>query len=82
MSKDIDVVIRDAFKAVRRRLQDYARRQRGQVKVHNAIAPLRKDKTPFLTAPMSASGVNTMARNAVAFWARACEFKYLVAFSG
>jgi hypothetical protein len=26
--KDIDVVIRDAFKAVRRRLQDYARRQR------------------------------------------------------
>jgi len=33
MSKDIDVVIRDAFKAVRRRLQDYARRQRGQVKV-------------------------------------------------
>jgi hypothetical protein len=42
--KDIDVVIRDAFKAVRRRLQDYARRQRGQVKVHNAIPPLRKDK--------------------------------------
>ena len=28
--KDIDVVIRDAFKAARRRLQDYARRQRGQ----------------------------------------------------
>jgi hypothetical protein len=42
--KDIDVVIRDAFKAARRRLQDYARRQRGQVKVHNAILPLRKDK--------------------------------------
>jgi len=51
MSKDIDVVIRDAFKAVRRRLQDYARRQRGQVKVHNAISSLQKDKTPFLTAP-------------------------------
>jgi hypothetical protein len=42
--KEIDVVIRDAFKAVRRRLQDYARRQRGQVKVHNAISPLRKNK--------------------------------------
>jgi hypothetical protein len=42
--KDIDVVIRDAFKAAQRRLQDYARRQRGQVKVHNAIPPLWKDK--------------------------------------
>jgi hypothetical protein len=52
-SRSHHVVIRDAFKAVRRRLQDYARRQRGQVKVHNAIAPLRKDKTPFLTAPRS-----------------------------
>lgn len=37
--KDINIVIRDAFKAARRRLQDYARRQRGQVKVHNAIPP-------------------------------------------
>ena len=34
--KEIGVAIRDAFKAARRRLQDYARRQRGQVKVHNA----------------------------------------------
>ena len=42
--KDIGVAIRDAFKAARRRLQDYARRQRGQVKVHNAKPPLRKDK--------------------------------------
>jgi hypothetical protein len=42
--KDIDVVIRDAFKAARRRLQDYARQQRGQAKVRNAIPPLRKDK--------------------------------------
>ena len=42
--KDLDVVIRDAFKAARRRLQDYAHRQRGQVKVHNAKPPLRKDK--------------------------------------
>ena len=42
--KDINVVIRDSFKAARRRLQDYVRRQRGQVKAHNAIPPLRKDK--------------------------------------
>lgn len=42
--KDINVVIRDSFKAARRRLQDYVRRQRGQLKAHNAIPPLRKDK--------------------------------------
>jgi hypothetical protein len=45
--KDFDVVIRDAFKAARRLLQNYARRQRGQVKVHNAIPPLRKGKRLF-----------------------------------
>jgi hypothetical protein len=44
--KDIDVAIRDAFKAARRQLQDYARRQRGQVKVHKATSRLRKDKLP------------------------------------
>jgi ribosome-associated translation inhibitor RaiA len=38
--KEVEVAIRDAFKAARRRLQDYARRQRGQVKVHKAISPL------------------------------------------
>jgi cold shock CspA family protein len=32
--KDIYVAIRDAFKAARRELQDYARRQRAQVKTH------------------------------------------------
>jgi cold shock CspA family protein len=32
--KDINVAIRDAFKAARRRLQDYARRQRAEVKTH------------------------------------------------
>lgn len=32
--KDIYVAIRDAFKAARRKLQDYARQQRGQVKAH------------------------------------------------
>jgi len=42
--KEIGVAIRDAFKAARRRLQDYARRQRGQVKIHNVISPLRRDK--------------------------------------
>ena len=42
--KDVEVAIRDAFKAARRQLQDYARRQRGQVKVHKAISPLRKGK--------------------------------------
>jgi hypothetical protein len=30
---------------------------------------------------MIASGVDTMVRAAVAFWARACEFKDLVALS-
>lgn len=37
--KDISVSIRDAFKSARRQLQDYARRQRGQVKVHDATPP-------------------------------------------
>ena len=32
--KDVFVVIRDAFKEVRRQLQDYARRTRGQTKAH------------------------------------------------
>jgi cold shock CspA family protein len=32
--KDVYVVIRDAFKEARRQLQDYARRVRGQVKIH------------------------------------------------
>ena len=37
--KDTGVAIRDAFKAARRQLQDYARRQRGQVKAHDATSP-------------------------------------------
>jgi len=36
--KDLYVAIRDAFVAARRRLQDYARRQRGAVKAHD-MAP-------------------------------------------
>jgi ribosomal subunit interface protein len=34
--EDIYVAIREAFDAARRRLEDYARRQRGSVKVHEA----------------------------------------------
>jgi len=34
---DIYVAIRDAFDAARRRLQDYARRQRGVVKLHEGL---------------------------------------------
>ena len=34
--KDAYVAIRDAFKTARRELQDFARRQRGHVKVHAA----------------------------------------------
>jgi cold shock CspA family protein len=36
--KDLYVGIRDAFATARRRLQDYARRQRGAVKIHD-LAP-------------------------------------------
>ncbi len=42
--KDIYVAIRDAFKAARRRLQDYARRQRGDVKVHEMAPRARVSK--------------------------------------
>ena len=33
--EDVYVAIRDAFDAVRRRLEDYARKQRGDVKTHH-----------------------------------------------
>ncbi len=36
MRKDLRLVIREAFDAARRQLQDYARRQRGAVKTHEA----------------------------------------------
>ena len=42
--KDIYVTIHDAFKAARRRLEDYARRLRGDVKSHERIPPLRAAK--------------------------------------
>jgi len=35
--KDLDLAIRDAFRAARRKLQDYAQRQRGEVKVHEVL---------------------------------------------
>lgn len=35
--EDLYVAIRDAFDAARRQLQDYARRQRGDVKFHEAL---------------------------------------------
>lgn len=42
--KDIYVAIRDAFGAARRKLQDYARRRRGVVKVHQATRHARVSK--------------------------------------
>ena len=34
--QDVELAIRDAFRAARRRLEDYARRQRGEVKAHES----------------------------------------------
>ena len=45
--KDVYVAIRDAFGGARRKLQDYVRRQRGQVKLHEA-APLARVCRLFL----------------------------------
>jgi cold shock CspA family protein len=39
--EDLYVAIRDAFHAARRRLEDYARRQRGAVKVHEPFPHAR-----------------------------------------
>ncbi|MBK6312989.1 MAG: ribosome-associated translation inhibitor RaiA [Blastocatellia bacterium] len=36
--EDVYVAIRDAFDAARRRVEDYARRQRGETKAHDATA--------------------------------------------
>lgn len=41
---DLYVAIRDAFDAARRRLEDYARRQRGSVKAHEAPPQARVSK--------------------------------------
>ena len=42
--KDVFVVIRDAFKEARRQLQDYARRVRGQTKIHEPMPAGRVSK--------------------------------------
>jgi ribosome-associated translation inhibitor RaiA len=42
--KDIYVIIRDAFAAARRQLEDHARRMRGDVKSHARTPPLRSNK--------------------------------------
>ncbi len=42
--KDVYVTIRDAFKAARRRLEDHARRLRGDVKMHLRTPALRFEK--------------------------------------
>lgn len=42
--EDVYVAIRDAFDAARRKLQDYARRQRGELKSHEAIPQARVSK--------------------------------------
>ncbi len=55
--RDIHLTIRDAFKVAGRRLQDYARRQRGDVKLHEAPSVARvsklvvKEGYGFLTTP-------------------------------
>jgi len=38
--EDVYVAIRDAFDAVKRRLEDYVRKQRGQTKLHEPLDPL------------------------------------------
>ncbi|HEY0945011.1 MAG TPA: HPF/RaiA family ribosome-associated protein [Opitutaceae bacterium] len=42
--KDMYVSIRDAFDIARRRLEDYARRLRGDVKSHGRVPAFRKEK--------------------------------------
>ena len=43
--KDLNVAARDAFDEARRKLEDYARRQRGAVKLHEAAPHARVTKT-------------------------------------
>ena len=55
--KDLDIAIRDAFDSARRKLEDYARKQRGDVKLHEEapraeISALLPDKDcGFLKTP-------------------------------
>ena len=41
---DVHVAIRDAFDAARRRVQEYARRRRGEVKTHRAEPPAQLEE--------------------------------------
>jgi ribosomal subunit interface protein len=41
--EDVYVAIRDAFDAARRSLEDFARRQRGEIKQHAPVRSLRAD---------------------------------------
>jgi len=55
--RDLHLAIRDAFKVAGRRVQDYARRQRGDIKTHEALSIGRVSKLlpgegyGFLTTP-------------------------------
>ena len=42
--KNVYVAIRDAFRSARRRVEDYARHLRGDVKFHDRTPPLRLEK--------------------------------------
>jgi ribosome-associated translation inhibitor RaiA len=42
--KDIYVTIHDGFKAARRRLEDYVRRLRNDIKIHGRTTAIRADK--------------------------------------
>jgi ribosome-associated translation inhibitor RaiA len=42
--EDIYAGVRDAFNAARRRLEDYVRRLRGDVKIHARVLPVRAEK--------------------------------------
>jgi len=42
--KDIYVAVRDAFKEARRRLEDYVRKTRGDVKIHTRASFVRAEK--------------------------------------
>jgi len=49
LAEDLEVAIRDAFDAARRKLEDFARKQRGDVKQHEAL-PRARISALFLDA--------------------------------
>ena len=42
--KDVYLTIRNSFQAARRRLEEYARKLRGDVKLHGRVMPVRAEK--------------------------------------